>query len=34
MGRSDLRSIIYPYNHPFQQDEVEVTIVMNILLIM
>lgn len=23
-GRSDLRSVIYPYNHPFQQDEVEV----------
>ncbi|RMX60147.1 hypothetical protein pdam_00010105 [Pocillopora damicornis] len=22
-GRSDFRSIIYPYNHPFQQDEVE-----------
>ena len=32
-GRGDLRSIIYPYNHPFQQDEVEVhvTIVTNIV---
>lgn len=32
-GRSDLRSIIYPYNHPFQQDELEVTVVINILYI-
>jgi len=34
-GRGDLRSVIYPYNHPFQQDEVEVhvTVVIDILLI-
>ena len=33
-GRSDFRSIIYPYNHPFQQDEVEVTtVVISILYI-
>ena len=25
-GHSDFRSIIYPYNHPFPQDEVEVII--------
>lgn len=28
-GRSDFRSIIYPYNHPFQQDEVEVNSLLN-----
>ena len=27
--RSDFRSIIYPYNHPFQQDEVEVNSLLN-----